>query len=60
MQQLTKTVLLTVSLLGDNPQGVSGELTMSQEEIKALIEKKRQEALRRLQNNRLKRAMIKK
>ena len=30
---------------------------MSQEELKALIEKKRQEALRRLQNNRLKRGM---
>ncbi|XP_050071973.1 uncharacterized protein LOC126559844 [Anopheles maculipalpis] len=33
------------------------ETTMSQEELKALIEKKRQEALRRLQNNRLKRVM---
>ncbi|XP_035773816.1 uncharacterized protein LOC118456828 [Anopheles albimanus] len=45
---------------GDHSHGSSGELTMSQEEIKALIEKKRQEALRRLQNSRLKRAMIKK
>ncbi|XP_035895064.1 uncharacterized protein LOC118504561 [Anopheles stephensi] len=33
------------------------EITMSQDELKALIEKKRQEALRRLQNNRLKRGM---
>uniref|UniRef100_A0A182K9G0 Uncharacterized protein n=1 Tax=Anopheles christyi TaxID=43041 RepID=A0A182K9G0_9DIPT len=35
----------------------TSEITMSQEELKALIEKKRQEALRRLQNNRLKRGM---
>uniref|UniRef100_A0A182NMZ1 Uncharacterized protein n=1 Tax=Anopheles dirus TaxID=7168 RepID=A0A182NMZ1_9DIPT len=34
-----------------------GEISMSQEDLKALIEKKRQEALRRLQNNRLKRGM---
>uniref|UniRef100_A0A182MBB6 Uncharacterized protein n=1 Tax=Anopheles culicifacies TaxID=139723 RepID=A0A182MBB6_9DIPT len=35
----------------------SSEITMSQDELKALIEMKRQEALRRLQNNRLKRGM---
>ncbi|XP_050083263.1 uncharacterized protein LOC126569906 [Anopheles aquasalis] len=45
---------------GDSSHGASGEITMSQEEIKALIEKKRQEALRRLQSSRLKRAMAKK
>ncbi|XP_052863426.1 protein hsr-9-like [Anopheles cruzii] len=40
------------------PEGSSGETSsMSQDEIKTLIEKKRQEALRRLQNNRLRRAM---
>uniref|UniRef100_A0A182PEB2 Uncharacterized protein n=1 Tax=Anopheles epiroticus TaxID=199890 RepID=A0A182PEB2_9DIPT len=33
------------------------EITMSQDELKALIEKKRQEALRRLQNNRLRRGI---
>uniref|UniRef100_A0A182RFU4 Uncharacterized protein n=1 Tax=Anopheles funestus TaxID=62324 RepID=A0A182RFU4_ANOFN len=35
----------------------TGEPAMSQEKLKALIEKKRQEALRRLQNNRLKRGI---
>ncbi|XP_058060432.1 uncharacterized protein LOC131211096 [Anopheles bellator] len=40
------------------PEGSCGETSsMSQEEIKAIIEQKRQEALRRLQNNRLRRAM---
>ncbi|XP_049529963.1 uncharacterized protein LOC125948186 [Anopheles darlingi] len=45
---------------GDNVHGTGSELTMSQEDIKALIEKKRQEALRRLQNSRMKRAMTNK
>uniref|UniRef100_A0A182PZG3 Uncharacterized protein n=1 Tax=Anopheles farauti TaxID=69004 RepID=A0A182PZG3_9DIPT len=35
----------------------TSEISMSQEDLKALIEKKRQEALRRLQNNRLKRGI---
>uniref|UniRef100_A0A182J7N6 Uncharacterized protein n=1 Tax=Anopheles atroparvus TaxID=41427 RepID=A0A182J7N6_ANOAO len=35
----------------------TSEVTISQENLKALLEKKRQEALLRLQNNRLKRAM---
>ncbi|KFB40548.1 AGAP002174-PA-like protein [Anopheles sinensis] len=37
--------------------GGTSEIAMSEDELKALLEKKRQEALIRLQNNRLKRAM---
>ncbi|XP_058174598.1 uncharacterized protein LOC131289379 [Anopheles ziemanni] len=41
----------------EDAAGGTSEIAMSEDELKALLEKKRQEALLRLQNNRLKRAM---